>query len=189
MIKPKIAIASTILLGLAAVLFIVLRPVQTQVTQQTPLPTRDTATINTNGDLMTAPVAAMLVGTQGSSSLSFRARPLVACDRNAFKNLSGNGTYGLAAETGKSVYVCSYSISNGSSGKTVQFVNGVEASSGSGSVCNPGDQVSAKYYLSPNQFVSQGSGVGVLFTVFRQGLCLRVTGSGDVGVNVSYATF
>lgn len=183
--KSIITFAAAVFFSLAAVLFVIQRPAQ----MQSPTATRDLATMNINGEILNPPGVAMVVGTQGSSTMGFRARALVACDKSAFKNLSGNGTYGLAAEAGKSVYVCSYSISNGSSAKTVQFVDGVEASSGSGSVCNPGNQVSAKYYLAPNQFISQGSGVGVLFSVYRQGLCLRVTGSGDVGINISYATF
>jgi hypothetical protein len=91
------------------------------------------------------------------------------------------------AEAGKRVYVCSYSISNGTMPRDVQFVSGMEASSRSGSVCSPGGPVT-RFHLAPNQFVSQGSGVGSLFaTSVSQGLCLRVYGgsTGDVSINVT----
>jgi hypothetical protein len=185
MTKAKIAFVVT--LGIIAVmLFIIQRPAQTQ-TQPTPMATRDVATTNIGGELTSAPNAAMLVGTQGSSLMGFRARTLIGCDQYVSKDVKGPGEFGLAS--GKSVYVCSYSISNAGTAQDVRFVTGTEASSGSGHVCNPKGNVSATFHLAQNQFVSQGSGVGSLFNAGGQGLCLKVFGGGDVSVNVTYATF
>lgn len=186
MTKQLIAIAA--LLAIAAVIFITQRPAQSHV-QPPPTATRDAATTFTTGDLPD-PGVAMVVGTRASSSGAFRARPLIGCDKYASRDLKGPGGFGLAVDAGKRVYVCSYSISNGSVARDVQFVYGIESSSGSGTGCSPGDAVTAKFHLAPNQFVSQGSGVGILFmTPVSQGLCLRVYGSGEVSVNVTYATF
>jgi hypothetical protein len=186
MTKSKIALA--VALSVAAALFIGQRPAQTQP-PPAPMATRDAATANVNGELATAPGVAILVGTQGSSTLGFRARTLIGCDQYVSKDLRGPGGFGLASEAGKSVYVCSYSISNAGTAQDVQFISGTEASSGGGSLCNPGAAVSAKFHLAPNQFVSQGSGIGSLFKTSGQGLCLKVYGAGDVSVNVTYATF
>lgn len=190
MTKQRLVVATV--LSIAAVIFIIQRPAQTQV-QPRVTATRDAATTATTGDLLTDPGVAMVAGTRGSSSVNgvFRARALVACDQHKSRDLSGPGGFGLTSEAGKRVYVCSYSISNGGTARDVQFVHGSEASSGSGTVCNPGHPVTAKFHLAPNQFVSQGSGVGVLFMAPQsEGLCLKVFGgAGDVSVNVTYATF
>lgn len=188
----KIVIANVIFLSVVVLIFIYQRPVQTQG-QPTPMATRDAATTGL-GDQLNAPTSAMLIATQGSSSVTpFRAQTLIGCDKFVSKNLKvtagATGTFGLAGAAGKSVYVCSYSISNANVAQDVQFVDGTEASSGSGSVCNPGNPVSAKFHLTPNQFISQGSGVGSLFRTVGEGLCLRIFATGEVGINVTYATF
>lgn len=160
-----------------------------------PLPvtaTRDAATISINGEPVDFSGLAMLIGTRGSSTLGFRARALVACDQHSSRDVKKAGEYGLAGAAGKAVHVCSFSISNGSVAQDVQFVSGTEACSGSGCTCN-GNPVSAKFHLAPYQFITQGSGVGVVFTTgggspLNGGLCLKVYGAGDVGVNVSFAT-
>jgi hypothetical protein len=166
-------------------MFIAQRPVQTQA----PTLTRDAATTVFTANLLQPPTSVMLMGTQGSSSLAFRARPLIACDQHASRDLRGPGGFGLAGEVGKNVYVCSYSISNAGAAQEVQFISGTEVSSGGGSRCNPGGMISGKFYLAPNQFVSQGSGVGSLFRTDRQGLCLQIAKAGNVSVKVTYATF
>ncbi len=186
MANSRMAIAIPV--GAIALMFAAPQPASTQPLPA-PTPTRDAATATVNTDLMTPPGVAILVGAQGSSNLAFRARTLIACDQSVSKDLKGPGDFGLASAPGKHVYVCSYSISNGSTVQDVQFVSGTEASSGYGSVCSPGLPVTARFHLVSNQFVSQGSGVGSLFVAPGQGLCLRVTGKGDVGVNVTYASF
>lgn len=150
---------------------------------------------------MTAPGVA---GTQGSSNVAPRAPTLIACDQSVSRDLKGPGDFNLASAAGKNLYVCSYSISNGSALQDVQFVSGAEVAdvspgyssgnslaypAGSGHVCLPGLAVTAKFHLLSNQFVSQGSGVGSLFVTTGQGLCLRVTGGGEVSVNVTYASY
>jgi len=186
MAKAKFAIV--VAFSIVAVMFISRQPAQTQP-PLAPMATRDVATTNINGELLTPPTAAMLVATQGSGTLGFRAQALIGCDRSVSRDIKGPGGFGLAAEAGKSVYVCSYSISNADTIQDVQFISGIEVSSGSGHVCNPGGTISAKFHLGAKQFVSQGSGVGSLFRTFKEGLCLKVYGSGDVSINVTYATF
>jgi hypothetical protein len=186
MAKAKTALV--IALNIIAVMFISRQSAKTEP-QPAPMETRDVATTNINGELLTPPFAAMLVGAQGSGTLGFRARALIGCDKYVSKDIKGPGGFGLASEAGKSVYVCSYSISNAGTAQDVQFISGTEASSGSGHVCNPGGTISAKFHLAPNQFVSQGSGVGSLFRTSVEGLCLKVYGGGDVSINVTYATF
>lgn len=174
-------------LSVVALIFMTQRTAQTRV-QPAPMATRDAATLPVNGELATDPGLALLVGARGSSVMGFRARPLVGCDQFASRDVKGAGGYGIGG--GRGVRVCGYSISNGSVAQDVQFVSGTEASSGSGHVCNPGTAVSARFHLAPNQFIAQGGGVGLLFaTPAAEGLCLRVYGAGDVGVNVTYATF
>lgn len=187
MTKPGVAIAAA--LSVAAFIVLAQQPAQTRV-QPPPTATRDAASLPVNGELATDPNVAMLAGAQGSSLMGFRARPLVGCDQFAFKDIPGAGGYGVAGSNGKSVRVCGYSISNGSVPQDVQFVYGTEASSGGSHVCNPGQAVTARFHLAPNQFISQGGGVGSLFmTPSGQGLCLKVYGTGAVSVNVTYATF
>lgn len=188
MTKTRIAISITV--GAIALVVIMQRPTQTQTTAPPPTATRDAATTLIVSE-QAAPGFAMLAGTQGSVSvMAFRARPLIACDQNVFKDItSGAGGYGLASAFGNGlVHVCSYSISNGSIAQDVQFVSGSPASSGSGFVCSPETPVSARFHLAANQFVSQGSGVGSLFTS-PSSLCLKVIGAGAVSVNVAYASF
>lgn len=188
----RFAIAMT--LTICSVLFAAKLPAQTQISE-TPTPpttTQDVATILVNGDLTATPPFAMLVGAQGSATGNFRARYLVACDQDFSDDFKGKGAYGIANANKKAVRVCSYSISNGSIAQDVQFVAGTATSAGSNYSCEPGVPISAKFHLAPNQFVSQGSGVGVLFSTSKAspnyGLCLKVYGGGDVGINVTYAT-
>ena len=188
MFKRQIGIAFAI--GVVGTIALMQRPVASKNPTPVPMETKDAAT-TVVGNLLGSPSFAILVGAQGSSSMGSRVNTFVGCDQQAFKDIKGIGAYGLASATGNAlVHVCSYSISNGGVAQDVQFVSGFPASSGSGYVCSPETPVSAKFHLGPNQFVSQGSGIGSLFTqVPGQSLCLKVFGAGDVGVNLSYAGF
>lgn len=154
-----------------------------------PMATRDTATVQTTGDLTPPPGVAILIGAQGSSDTGLRARPVVACDRFVSEDLKGPGDFHLASAPGKHLYVCSYSISNGSALQNVQFLSGTATASSNGQACTRGRPITAKFHLLSNQFVSQGSGVGSLFTVPGEGLCAAVSGPGHVSVNITYASF
>lgn len=184
----KAEIAAILGLGAVGLVFLVPLSANTQPLQA-PMDTRDVATVYTTGDVNPPPGVAMLVGAQGSSNMGLRARPVIACDQFVSEDVKGPGGFGLASAPGKNLYVCSYSISNGSALQDVQFVSGMEASSGSGHACSPGQAITAKFHLLSNQFVSQGSGIGSLFTAPGQGLCLAVAGKGHVSVNVTYASF
>ncbi len=168
MTRSKIAIA--VALGALALAFIVQPPAVTQP-MQPPMTPHDAATTGAYGDL------------------AFRTP--IGCDQFVSKDLKGPGDFGLVGATGRHLYVCSYSISNGSALQDVQFISGTEASSPAkyGPECSPGLAVTAKFHLLSDQFVSQGSGVGSLFTTGGRGLCLRVMGNGEVSVNVTYAVF
>ena len=151
--------------------------------------TRDLATVTTTEDIKTPPGVAMLVGAQGSSKEGLRVRPIVACDQFVSEDITGPGDFGLVGAPGKNIYICSYSISNGSALQDVQFMSGEETSPGNGQRCSSGQAITARFHLLSNQFVSQGSGIGSLFRVSGRGLCLAVTGPGHVSVNVTYASF
>lgn len=153
-----------------------------------PMATRDAATVSTTGDIP-PPGVATLIGAQGSSNAGLRVRPVIACDQFVSEDIAGPGDFELTSAPGKNLYVCSYSISNGSALQDVQFVSGADASSGSDHACSPGRAITAPLHLLSNQFVSQGSGIGSLFTVSGAGLCVRATGKGHVSVNVTYARF
>jgi hypothetical protein len=160
-----------------------------------PMSTRDSATVAVGGSIPN-PRVAMLVGAQVSSSGGFndwfQAQPLLSCDRYVSKEVEGPGEFPVAS-SGK-VHVCSYSISNGNSAQEVQFIAGNPVSSGSGHHCNYIDgmvtgPVTAPFRLSPNQFISQGIGIGSLFwTESRSAhLCLAVRRKGQVSVLMTYA--
>lgn len=192
MTKTRIALATA--LGVAAVILITQWPARTlaepsaQKRATVPTATRDAATTLVTGNLAEDPGVAMLVGGRGSSSLGFRGRMLVACDQSVSVDLTGPGEHGLVGGGRTGVYVCSYSISNGRTAQDVQFIYGLAASAGGNKVCGPATAVTAKFHLAPNQFVSQGAGVGTLFQAPPgQGLCFKV--SGEVSVNVTYASF
>lgn len=131
----------------------------------------------------------MLVGAQSSSKTGLRVRPVIACDQFVSEDITGPGDFGLVGAPGKNIYVCSYSISNGSALQDVQFMSGEETSGGDGHSCLSGQAITARFHLLSNQFVSQGSGIGSLFRAPGKGLCLAVTGPGHVSVNVTYARF
>ena len=171
-----------------ASLIVVEHPVYSETTP--PTATRDAATMFVNGESLATPVSALLVGAQASSGVGIRVRPLIACDRffsKDFENVAA-GAYGLAvADSNRNIHVCSYSISNGKTAQDVQFISGVEASAGNVHSCS-GVPVSGKFHLTPNQFISQGSGVGSLFAADK-GLCIKLSGAGDVSVNITYSSF
>jgi len=154
-----------------------------------PMATHDAATVSTTGDISPPPGVAVLIGAQGSSNAGLRVRPVIACDQFVSEDVTGPGTFGLASAPGKNLYICSYSISNGSALQDVQFVSGRDSSLGAGKTCTPGQVISASFHLLSNQFVSQGSGIGSLFTVPSHALCIAVPGNGHVSVNLTYASF
>lgn len=156
---------------------------------RSPAVTRNAATLSTTGDINPPPGVAVLVGAQGSSNAGLRVRPVIACDQFVSEDVTGPGAFALASAPGKNLYVCSYSISNGSALQDVQFVSGTDTSFGAGHACTPGQAITAKYHLLSNQFVSQGGGIGSLFSVPSHALCISVAGSGHVSVNVTYASF
>jgi hypothetical protein len=101
------------------------------------------------------------------------------------------GEYGIAG--GGLVHVYSYSISNENKAQDVRFILGTHVSSGSGDVCAEqtdgiGGVVTGRFHLAPNQFISQGIGIGSLFWTDPKshGLCLKVFGQGDVSIIVTY---
>jgi hypothetical protein len=154
-----------------------------------PMVTRDAATVSTIGDINPPPGVAVLIGAQGSSNAGLRVRPVIACDQFVSEDVTGPGAFGVASAPGKNLYVCSYSISNGSALQDVQFISGKDSSLGAGKVCTPGQGITATFHLLSNQFVSQGGGIGSLFSVPSHALCIAVTGNGHVSVNVTYASF
>ena len=154
-----------------------------------PTRTRDLATVKTTADIKTPPGVAMLMGAQGSSQEGLRVRPVIACDQFISEDIKGPGDFGLVAALGKNIYVCSYSISNGSALQDVQFMSGEQTAAANGHSCSSGQAITARFHLLSNQFVSQGSGIGSLFRVSGSGLCLAVRGPGHVSVNVTYASF
>ena len=184
----KSKIAAVLVVGIVALAFLAARPADAQPAPS-PMPTRAAATVSTGGDINPPPGVVILIGAQGSSNMGLRARPVIACDQFVSVDITGPGDFGLVSVAGKKLYVCSYSISNGSELQDVQFVSGMEASSGGSRTCSPGQAITAKFHLLSNQFVSQGTGIGSLFMVSGPGLCITATGKGHVSVNITYASF
>lgn len=166
-------------------------------TSSKPMNTRDSATLSIGGSIPD-PSVAMLVGVQVGGGGTFsgptlRVRPIVGCDNHFAKEFSKPGEYPVAGAG--LVHVCSYSISNGSIAQDVQFLSGTPVSSGGGGdVCSVssgqvGGPITSRFHLAPNQFISQGIGVGSLFwtDVNSRALCFKIFGKGDVSVNITYS--
>jgi hypothetical protein len=173
------------------------RPAPTGVPQVSPtsMSTRDAATVSTGG-YGPDPGVAILIGTQasrgGMNGYTFRARPVTGCDHYSWREFNKKGEFSIA-DVGL-VHVCSYAISNGSMAQDVQFISGTPISSGSGDFCaveseGVGGAITGRIHLAPNQFISQGIGIGSLFWTDpkSRGLCLKVFDKGDVSISLTYA--
>ena len=145
-----------------------------------PLPVQDQATGSTGSSV---PSKAVAIGGIGSGNLT----GLVVCDSSAVINATASGfTEIVAASSGKSVYVCGFSMmSNGTA--NVKLATGTKTSTACDT--SEADRTGA-YPLIAQTGLSQGSGVGYLFKSTSGGeVCVNLNATATVAGLLTYSQF
>lgn len=141
-----------------------------------------------------APVSKTVILAQKEDSTDFKhlkvsthgGLVVATCSKSTFLDLSGASTTEIvSAVSGKTIRVCAF-ILDAPTALTVRFVQGTGTNCGTGT----SNLTSLFDFSNKSSPISHGSGVGIIFVgSASQALCVTKTGSGSVGINISYDQF